>query len=64
MKTAETDVNQIRIYSLICSSDGIKAGQIARKLGLDKTLVNRGCYTTLLLSMSCATVIRIITGTG
>ena len=53
MKTAETDVNQIRIYSLICSSDGIKASQIARKLGLDKALVNRLLYNSPFIHELC-----------
>ena len=33
-----------RIYNLICQRDGIKAREIARTLGLDKTTVNRALY--------------------
>ena len=32
------------IYSLICSSDGIKAKEIAQKLNMDRTTVNRLLY--------------------
>jgi len=33
-----------KIYSSICSCDGIKARDIAKKLNIDKTLVNRLLY--------------------
>ena len=35
------DINEteIRMYSLICSNDGIKAKDIARKVGVEKNCV-------------------------
>ena len=33
-----------KIYALICKSDGIKAREIAHKLNIDRTLVNRLLY--------------------
>ena len=40
------DINEteIRIYSLICSNDGIKARDIARKVGVEKADINRLLY--------------------
>lgn len=39
----ETDLER-KVYSLICSRDGIKAKEIARQIGADRAAVNRCLY--------------------
>ena len=44
MKRNETDLfpeEELRIYSLIAGNEGIKAREIAKTLGMDKTEVSR-----------------------
>ena len=42
-----TNMNEteIRMYSAICSHDGIKAREIAKETGTDKTQINRLLYS-------------------
>ena len=44
---------QIRMYSLICSHDGIKARDIARETGVDKTDINRLLYQAPFIHELC-----------
>ena len=44
---------QIRMYSLICSHDGIKARDIARQTGADKTDINRLLYNAPFIHELC-----------
>lgn len=50
-----SDMNetQIRLYSLICSHDGIKARDIARQAGVDKTDINRLLYNAPFIHELC-----------
>ena len=49
------DINEteIRIYSLICSNDGIKARDIARKVGVEKADINRLLYNAPFIHELC-----------
>ena len=47
------DETEIRMYSLICSSDGIKARDIARYTGADKTVINRLLYSAPFIHELC-----------
>ena len=49
------DINEteIRMYSLICSNDGIKARDIATKVGVDKTDINRLLYNAPFIHELC-----------
>ena len=49
------DINEteIRMYSLICSNDGIKARDIARKVGVDKADINRLLYNAPFIHELC-----------
>lgn len=53
MERLTTEALQIRIYSLICSHDGIKAREIARETGADKTDVNRLLYNAPFIHELC-----------
>lgn len=44
---------QIRMYSLICSHDGIRARDIARQTGVDKTDINRLLYNAPFIHELC-----------
>ena len=44
MKTPDIDETEIKIYSIICSHDGIKAGRIAGETGLSRKEINRRLY--------------------
>ena len=44
---------QIRMYALICSHDGIKAREIARKLGVEKKEINRLLYLAPFIHELC-----------
>ncbi len=50
MKINETDV---RMYGIICSRDGIKAREIARMTGVDKTGINRLLYSAPFVRELC-----------
>ena len=50
MKINETDV---RMYGIICSHDGIKAREIARMIGVDKTGINRLLYSAPFVRELC-----------
>ena len=41
LEIKQADELERRICSVVCSADGLKAREIARKLGLDHTTVNR-----------------------
>ena len=49
------DINEteIRMYSLICSNDGIKARDIARKVGVEKADINRLLYNAPFIHELC-----------
>ena len=49
------DINEteIRMYSLICSNDGIKAKDIARKVGVEKADINRLLYNAPFIHELC-----------
>ena len=49
------DINEteIRMYSLICSNDGIKARDIARKVGVEKADINRLLYNAQFIHELC-----------
>ena len=49
------DINEteIRIHSLICSNDGIKARDIARKVGVEKADINRLLYNAPFIHELC-----------
>ena len=49
----KTDELQIRMYSLICSRDGIKAKEIAKETGADKTDINRLLYSAPFIHELC-----------
>ena len=53
MEKLTTEALQIRMYSLICSHDGIKAREIARETGADKTDVNRLLYNAPFIHELC-----------
>ena len=42
-----------RICAAICQGDGLKARDIARRLGLDRSAVNRALYASPLLKELC-----------
>ena len=44
---------EIRMYSLICSNDGIKARDIARKVGVEKADINRLLYNAPFIHELC-----------
>jgi hypothetical protein len=44
---------EIRMYSLICSNDGIKARDIAREVGVSKTDINRLLYNAPFIHELC-----------
>ena len=44
---------EIRMYSLICSNDGIKAREMAREAGVDKTEINRLLYNAPFIHELC-----------
>lgn len=44
---------EIRMYSLICSKDGIKAREIAREVGVDKADINRLLYNAPFIHELC-----------
>ena len=50
MEIAQTE---IRMYSIICSHDGIKARDIAGKIGVDKTQINRLLYNAPFIHELC-----------
>ena len=50
---ADRDALQIRMYSLICSHDGIRARDIARQTGADKTEINRLLYNSPFIHELC-----------
>ena len=50
MEIAQTE---IRMYSIICSHDGIKARDIAGKIGVDKTQINRLLYSAPFIRELC-----------
>ena len=49
----EMDIIERDIYALICSSDGIKAREIARKLKKDKGLINHYLYASPYMHELC-----------
>lgn len=56
MKRGETELfseTELQIYSLISRRDGIKAREIARELGLDKTEVSRWMVSSALMRELC-----------
>ena len=56
MKRGETELfseTELQIYSLISNRDGIKAREIARELGLDKTEVSRWMVSSALMRELC-----------
>lgn len=44
---------EIRMYSLICSNDGIKAREIARKAGVERADINRLLYNAPFIHELC-----------
>ncbi len=46
MPSSVADANERAIYSLICSEDGVRARDVARRLGIDRTTVNRYLYAS------------------
>lgn len=52
-RVLEMDIIERDIYALICSSDGIKAREIARKLKKDKSLVNHYLYASPYMHELC-----------
>lgn len=46
MPSSVADANERAIYSLICSEDGVRARDVARGLGIDRTTVNRYLYAS------------------
>jgi uncharacterized protein CbrC (UPF0167 family) len=51
--SSAADANERAIYSLICSADGVKARDIARRTGLDHTTVNRYLYASPFVRELC-----------
>jgi len=47
------NVTEIRIYESICRHDGIKAREIAREIGADKTEINRLLYNAPFIRELC-----------
>lgn len=52
-KRIEMDIIERDIYALICSSDGIKAKEIAKKLNKDKSVVNHYLYASPYMHELC-----------
>ena len=50
---ADMNEMQIRMYSLICSNDGIKAREIARRIGVDKADINGLLYNAPFIHELC-----------
>lgn len=46
MPSSVADANERAIYSLICGEDGVRARDVARRTGLDRTTVNRYLYAS------------------
>ena len=56
MRRSETELfpeNELQVYSLIARNDGIKARDIAKTLGLDRTEVNRMLVSSALMRELC-----------
>ena len=56
MKRRETDLfpeEELRVYSLIAQNDGIKAREIAKTLGTDRTEINRMLVSSALMRELC-----------
>ena len=49
----QADETERRVCSVVCSADGLKAREIAKKLGLDHTTVNRVISRSGLLRELC-----------
>ena len=49
----KTDMTEMAVYSAICSSDGIKAREIASLIGTDRTTVNRYLYASPFMRELC-----------
>lgn len=47
------DIIERDIFALICGSDGIKAGEIAKKLGKDRSLINHYLYASPYMHELC-----------
>ena len=47
------NTTEIKMYELICSHDGIKAREIARESGIDKTQINRLLYNAPFIHELC-----------
>ena len=50
---ADMNEMQIRMYSLICSNDGIKAREIARRIGVDRADINGLLYNAPFIHELC-----------
>ena len=53
MKTIETNTIETKMYEIICRHDGIKAKDIAREIGVDKTQINRLLYNAPFIRELC-----------
>ncbi len=47
------DRTEIKMYETICRNDGIKAREIAREIGADKTEINRLLYLSPFIGELC-----------